>query len=176
MTDRKPVNTGNEYQLDIGSASNINIFLYLIVAHQKTQGENPARPPNHFNNAVFDHFGVKSYFVEIDGVRYPKDAVETSFSDNKYLDQHRDLKLFYKEYNGESSLHSFISYLDMKAFYPIQVIDLSFQIDYITPKKIRLFEEYENTPENTILYVILIKHRGIKMVSDGHKITGIELI
>ena len=29
MTDRKPVNTGNEYQLDIGSASNINIPLYL---------------------------------------------------------------------------------------------------------------------------------------------------
>ena len=45
VTDRKPVNTGNEYQLDIGSASNINIPLYLIVAHQKTQRENPARPP-----------------------------------------------------------------------------------------------------------------------------------
>ena len=42
VTDRKPVNTGNEYQLDIGSASNINIPLYLIVAHQKTQRDNPA--------------------------------------------------------------------------------------------------------------------------------------
>ena len=36
VTDRKPVNTGNEYQLEIGSASNINIPLYLKVAHQKT--------------------------------------------------------------------------------------------------------------------------------------------
>ena len=35
VTDRKPINTGKEYQLDIGSASNINISLYLIVAHQK---------------------------------------------------------------------------------------------------------------------------------------------
>ena len=176
VTDRKPVNTGNEYQLDIGSASNINIPLYLIVAHQKTQRENPARPPNQFNNAVFDHVNVKRYFVEIDGVRYPKDPVETNFPDNRYLDQYRDLKLFYKEYNGETLLHPFISYLDMKTFYPIQVIDLRFQIDYVTPKKIRLFEEYENAPENTNLYVILIKHREINMVSDGNKITGIELI
>ena len=64
----------------------------------------------------------------------------------------------------------------MKTFYPIQVNDLGFQIDYITPKKIRLFEEYENTPDNTNLYVILIKHREIRMVSDGKKITGIEFI
>ena len=84
VTDRKPVNTGNEYQLDIGSASNTNIPLYLIVAHQKTQRDNPARPINQFNNAVFDHVDVKRYFVEIDGVRYPKDPVETC---NKFLRQ-----------------------------------------------------------------------------------------
>ena len=64
----------------------------------------------------------------------------------------------------------------MKTFYPIQVIDLRFQIDYITPKKIRLSEEYEDTPENTNLYVIIIKQREINMVSDGNKITGIELL
>ena len=64
----------------------------------------------------------------------------------------------------------------MKTFYPIQVIDLKFQIDYIAPKKISLFEEYEDAPENTKLYVILIKYREINMVSDGNKITGIELI
>ena len=119
---------------------------------------------------------MKTYFVEIDGVRNPKDPVETNFSNNKYLDQYRDLKLFYKEYNGESLLHPFISYLDMKTLYPIQVIDLRFQNDYIQPKKIRLFEEYENAPENTNLYVILMKHREIIMVSDGNKRTGIELI
>ena len=116
VTDRKPVNTGNEYQLDIGSASNINIPLYLIVALQKTQRDNPARPLNQFNNAVFDHVHVKRNFVEIDGVRYPKELVKTNFSDNKYLDQYRDLKLFYKEYNGESLLHPFISYSDVNAF------------------------------------------------------------
>ena len=80
VTDRKPVNTVNEYQLNKGSASNVNIPLYLIVSHQKTQRE------------------------------------------------------------------------------------------------FRLFEEYENAPENTNLYVMLIKDREIDMVSDGNKITGIELI
>ena len=64
----------------------------------------------------------------------------------------------------------------MKTFHPIQVIDLRFQFDYITPKKIRPFEEFENAPENTNLYVILLKDREINMVSDGNKITGSELI
>ena len=64
----------------------------------------------------------------------------------------------------------------MKTFYPIQVIDLRFKIDYITPKKIRLLQEYENAPENTNFHVILIKQREINMVSDGNKITGIELV
>ena len=64
----------------------------------------------------------------------------------------------------------------MKTFYHNQVIDLRFQIDYITPKKNRFFEEYENAPENTKLYEILIKHREIKMISEGNKITGLELI
>ena len=96
MTDRQPVNTGNEDHLDIGSASNIIIALYLIVAHQKTQRDNPAKPSNQFNNAVFEHVDVKRYFLEIDGVRYSKDPVEKNFSDNKYLDQYRDLKFFLK--------------------------------------------------------------------------------
>ena len=63
----------------------------------------------------------------------------------------------------------------MKTFYPIHVFDLKFQFANITPTKIRLFEEYENAPDNTNLYVLLIKRKEIKMVSDGNKITGIEL-
>ena len=34
-TDRKPVDTAKEIQVDISSASNINSPLYLIAAHQK---------------------------------------------------------------------------------------------------------------------------------------------
>ena len=35
-SDRKPVDTAQEIQLDNGSVSNINALLYLIAAHQKT--------------------------------------------------------------------------------------------------------------------------------------------
>ena len=63
VSDRKPVNKGNEYQLDIGSGSNINGPLYLLAAHQKTQRDKPARPPNQFNNAVFDNADVKIFLL-----------------------------------------------------------------------------------------------------------------
>ena len=97
VTETKPVNTGNEYRLDIRSASNINVPLYLIAAHQKTQRHDPARPPNQFTQAIFDKIDVKIYFVEIDGIRYPKDPVESNYSENKYLDQYGDLKVFLKK-------------------------------------------------------------------------------
>ena len=35
LTEGKPVNTGIEYQLDVGSASIINVVSYLIPSHQK---------------------------------------------------------------------------------------------------------------------------------------------
>ena len=180
-TDRKPINTAREFQLDIPSASNINSPLYLIAAHQKTQRPDPANPANNlpnkrFNNAIFDEVEVKKYYSEIDGVRYPKNPIMVNFAENNYLEQYRDLKLFYKEYVGEPMLSPIITYDRMKKYYPIQIIDLRFQVDHISPKKIRLFEEYENNPVNTDLYVILIKHREIKMISDGNKIIGVEVV
>ena len=71
-------------------------------------------------------------------------------------------------------MNPFKSYRDMKTFYPIQVIDLRFQIDLMTPKKFRLLEEYETTPEHTNLYVIIVKQKEINMASDGKKL-GLKL-
>ena len=62
-----------------------------------------------------------------------------------------------------------------KILYPIQVFDLEFQIYYMTPERIKLFDQYENTPEHTNFYVILMKHKEIKVASEGIKTTGIEL-
>ena len=66
----------------------------------------------------------------------------------------------------------------MKNKYPIQVIDLRHQVDHITPKKIQLFEEYKKDPvyPNIRLFVILIKHRQIQMISDGNKIIEVKVI
>ena len=118
-TDRKPVDTAREFQIDISSASNINSPLYLIAAHQKTQRPDPANPAktlsnNIFNNSIFDDVEVRKYYSEVDGARYPKNPVMINFAENNYLEQYRDLKLFYKEYVGESMLSPIITYDKMK--------------------------------------------------------------
>ena len=43
-------------------------------------------------------------------------------------------------------------------------------------KKTRVLGKHETAPGHTNTYVILIKHKETKMVSDGIKVTGIELI
>ena len=131
--------------------SNINSPLYLIAAHQLTKRPDPANPAinlsnNRFNNAIFDLAKVRKYYVEIDGVRYPKNPIMKNYDENNYLDQYRDLKLFYREYVGETMLNAIITYDKMKRWYPFEIIDLRFQVDHIPPKKIRFFEEYDDNP------------------------------
>ena len=71
----------------------------------------------------------------MDGVCNPGDGVSTNFRGNSYSDQYRDLKLFYEEYFDEQLLNPYITYTDMKNFYPFQNTDLRFQVDQITPRK-----------------------------------------
>ena len=64
----------------------------------------------------------------------------------------------------------------MKYLYPIQITDLRFQVDHITPKKIQLFEEFSEDPANEILFIILIRHRQVDMKSDGNKMIEVKVI
>ena len=100
-----------ELQVDIGSAQHINSPKYLISAFQ-TNARTTAKKTS--NPAIFDKNNVTKYFVEIDDIRYPKDGVLTNFEENSFLDQYRDLKLFYKEYVGEELLQPYKTYPDMK--------------------------------------------------------------
>ena len=129
-----------EYHVDIGSAQFINSPKHLKVAHQTA-----ARigVPNKANNvAIFDTPNFRKYFVDIHGARYPRDDVTIDYASNDYLDQCRDFKLFYKEYVGEELL-SPINYTDMKSIYHIQVIDLSFQVEHVSPKKFNYLRNIE---------------------------------
>ena len=175
-TERKIVTDGGEFQVDIASSQSTNSPKYLIAAHQTEARVGTANKVN--NIAIFDHVDVTKYFVEIDGFGYPKESVITNFTENDYLDQYRDLKSFYQEYVGEQLMNPFISYTDMKNKYPIQVIDLKHPIDHISPKKIQLFQEYKNDPvyANKRLYVILIRHKQIEMISDGNKFIEFKVI
>ena len=168
-TDRKTVDTQLEYQVDIGSAQTINSSKYLIVAHQTA--DRIAVPHKANNVAVFDNLNVRKYHVDFDVVCYPRDGVNIDYELTDYVDQYRDLYLFNKEYVGEELLNPCISYTDMKTKYPIQVIDLRFQVDHLNPKKVQLFEEYRGATNNARLFMILIRHREIKMISDGNEIT-----
>ena len=172
-TERKISNDGRELQVDIGSAQHINSPKYLISAFQTADRTTPNK---NSNPAIFDNNNVTKYFVEIDGVRYPKDGVLINFEENSYLDQYRDLKLFYKEYLGEQLLQPYITYSDVKYLYPIQITDLRFQVDHITPKKIQLFQEFSEDPANERLFIILVRHRQIEMISDGNKIIEVKVI
>ena len=172
-TERKISNDGRELQVDIGSAQRINSLKYLISAFQTNAGTTPNKSSN---PAIFDDNHVTKFFVEIDGVSYPKDSVLLNFGENSYLDQYRGLKLFYKEYFGEELLQPYISYPDMKYLYPIQITDLRYQVDQITPKKIQLFEEFSEDPANEILFIILIRHRQLELISDGNKIIEVKVI
>ena len=50
----------------------------------------------------------------------------------------------------------------MNNFYAIQVTDLRFQVDHKTPKKIQLFEEFREDPNNERLFFILLTYRQVK--------------
>ena len=64
----------------------------------------------------------------------------------------------------------------MKYVYPIEITDLRHQVDYLTPKKTQLFEEFSEDPANERLFIILVRHRQVKMISYGNKIIEVKVI
>ena len=161
-------------QLDIGSSQNVQSPKYLIGAHQTKDRIDGAISTK--NVAIFDNLDLRKYYIEIDGQRYPRDSSLMNYEQNDYIEQYKDLKLFFEEYIGEQLLSPFISYPDMKTKYPIEIIDLRHQADHITPKKIQLFLEYGADPENARFFLILIRRREIELISDGNKLIEIKII
>ena len=160
-------------QHDIGSAQNVISPKCLISAHQTSL--RTTTPDKKINIAIFDNMDIRKYYVEIDGQRYPRDSFLTNYEENDYIQQYKDLSLFWKEYIGEPILNPLISYLDMKIKYPIEIIDLGHQSDHIIPKKIQIFHEYGTDPDNARLFLILIRRREIEIISDGNKLKEVKV-
>ena len=99
--------TDTIYQVDIGSVQWEYSPNYLICAHQTAAGLKA--PGIVLNISRFDNLIVIKYFVESDGVRYPRDGVLTNYELNDYLHQNKDVKICYKEYVGEEPMNPFIS-------------------------------------------------------------------
>ena len=161
-------------QLDIGTSQHVNSPNYLIGAHQTRIRADTANKNN--NIAKFDNFNLQKYNVEIDSIRYPRDSVRVNHGQNDYIEKCKGLKLFFKEYKGEPLLSPILSYPDMKTKYPIEIIDLRHQTEHITPKKIQLFHEYSADPESVKFYLILIRRREIKLISDGNIIIEVKVL
>ena len=89
LFDRKTAITGQENQLDRGSASNIISNKFLIAAQRTKTREGPA---NKAKEAAI--------FCKIDQIFYPREAVDVEFSKNDYLNQYRDIKLFKRVCQG----------------------------------------------------------------------------
>ena len=140
-------------QLDISNSQHVSSPKYLIGAHQTRTRADTANKNN--NIAIFDKHNLQKYYVEfdyVDSVRYPRDSVLVNYEENDYIEQYKNLKLFFKEYIGEELMSPFIVYPDMKTKYPIEIIDSRHQPDHITPQKIELFRDYSADPENAKFY------------------------
>ena len=130
-TERRVISDMNN-QMDIGTSQQVNSPKFLIGAHQTRARADTANKNNNF--AIFDNLNLQKCYVEIDGVRYPRDGVLVNCEQNYYIEQYKDLKLYFKESKGEDLLTPFISYPDMKTKYSIEIIDLRHQPDHITPE------------------------------------------
>ena len=79
-------------QLDIGSSQNVQSPKYLIGAHQTRISEDTANKTN--NIAVFDHLNLQKSYIQIDGIRYPRDTVLVNFEQNDCIEQYKDINFF----------------------------------------------------------------------------------
>ena len=77
----------------------------MICAHRKNL--RTTTPDKKINIAIIDKLDLRKYFVEIDGLRYSRDSVLINYEKNAYIQQYKDLKLFYREYIVEPILNPF---------------------------------------------------------------------
>ena len=82
---------------DKGSAQQANCPKYTITAHQTKDRILTPNKPN--NIAIFDNLDLRKSYVEIDGQGYPRDGIRMNYSEKDYLDQFRDINLFFKEFS-----------------------------------------------------------------------------
>ena len=132
FTERRIISDIN-VQHDIGSAQQVKSPKYSICAHQTK--ERICAPDQKINIALFNNLDIPNYHVEINGLRNPRDSLLINHEQNDYIEQYKDVKLFFKEYIGEPILNTFVTYPDMKTKYPLGIIDLGHQPDHLTPKK-----------------------------------------
>ena len=78
------------FQLDIGSAQQVNSAKYLICAHQTKNRTNA--PNRKINIAIFDNLDLRKYLDEIVSLRDTRDSLLINYEKNDYIEKYEDLK------------------------------------------------------------------------------------
>ena len=99
-------------QLNIGTSQYVISPNKLFAAHQTRIRADTAKEKS--NIAIFDNLNLQKFYVEIGSVRFPRYSVLVNYEQSDYIEQYKDLKIFFKEYIGEELMSPFISYRDMK--------------------------------------------------------------
>ena len=105
-------------QADILSSQQVKSPQCSNGAHQ-TRGRAETADKNK-NIAMFDNLNLVKYYVEIAEVRYPGDGVIVYYGQDDYVEQYKDLKLYFQEFISGELMSPFISYPDMKTKYSIE--------------------------------------------------------
>ena len=113
-------------QLDIGSPLNVQSPNYLIGAHQTK--DRIDTPTSTKIVSIIDYLDFRKYYIEIDGQTYPRDTSLMNYEQKDYIEQYKDLKLYFPEYIGEQLMSPFITYSDMKTKYPFEITYLGHQL------------------------------------------------
>ena len=160
-------------QVDLGSAQQVNSPKFSI-SHQTQDRTNV--PVKKVKTATFDNLDLRKNYVEINGQRYPRYSLPIYYEDRKYIEQYKDLNLFFKDFMGEPILNLFKTHPDVKTKHPKGIMDLRHQPDHITSKKLQLFQEYAADPKNDRFFSILFRRREIELINDESKLIEVEII
>ena len=160
-------------QLDIGSSQKVNSPKSLFGAHQTRHRKDASYQLKMSLYLIISIFGN---FMSRWTVSDKRDSSLMNYEQNDYIEQYKDLKLFFKEYFGEELMSPFTSYTDMKTKNPIEIIDLRHQPEHITPKKIQLFLEYGTDPENGSVVWILIRRREREIISEVNNLSAVKVL
>ena len=121
---QKPVNSNNNWIMEIGTESHTDVPIYVIVGFQSQTRFGPDQTQN---NGIFDTLDVFEASCNIGSVRYPDNEMQIDFDRNKYNESFNEVRRFYKDYiQGEGA--PYITFKDYK-IYPLWVFDLRAQKD-----------------------------------------------
>ena len=126
------------------------------------------------NPAIFDYVNVKSIYVTLNSVRYPKNDYKISFTRNQFSRVYGDAALFRTKFFNMSELISNPNFTpaEYKDLYTLFLFDVSKQSDRLqySTTDIQINVDFEpNPPANTIGYAVLLSDRLAHFQSDGKK-------